>query len=199
MSKLQWQAIRSLAGDRSIVIKKAEKGSCVVVWDKLYYLMEEEKQLKDRKLHQEVRFSENIFTDLVEKSMFKNLRKKVVISEKELKCFFEYKKATNFGKLYLFPKTHKHLRNVHGRPVISNYRTPTEKLSEFFDHDLKPVKQSGWSYLKDSGDFLKKIKNVGNIHENAILVKADVVVLYPYIPHNAGLKALSNMLEGCLY
>ena len=91
MSKLQWEAIRSLAGDRSIVIKKAEKGSCVVVWDKIYYLMKAEKQLKDRKVHQEVRFSENIFTDLVEKSitMFKkNLRKKVVISEKELECFF---------------------------------------------------------------------------------------------------------------
>ena len=34
---------RSLAGDRSIVIKKADKGSCVVVWERLYYLMEAEK------------------------------------------------------------------------------------------------------------------------------------------------------------
>ena len=41
----------------------------------------------------------------------------------------------------------------------------------------------------------KKIKNVGNTPENAILVTADVVGLYPNIPHNAGLKALSNMLE----
>ena len=55
--------------------------------------------------------------------------------------------------------------------------------------------QSGWSYIKNSGGFLKKIKNVGNIPENAILVTADVVGLYPNIPHNAGLNALSNMLE----
>ena len=55
--------------------------------------------------------------------------------------------------------------------------------------------QSGWSYIKDSGDFLEKIKNVGNIPENAILVTADVVGLYPNIPHSAGIKALSNMLE----
>ena len=52
--------------------------------------------------------------------------------------------------------------------------------------------QSGWSYIKNSGGFLKKIKNVGNIPENAILVTADVVGLYPNILHNAGLKALSN-------
>ena len=32
LSKLEWEVIRSLAGDRSIVIKKADKGSCVVVW-----------------------------------------------------------------------------------------------------------------------------------------------------------------------
>ena len=55
--------------------------------------------------------------------------------------------------------------------------------------------QSGWSYIKDSGDFLKKIKNIGNIPENAILVTADVVGLYPNIPHSAGIKALSNMLQ----
>ena len=89
LSKLEWEAIRSLAGDRSIVIKKADKGSCVVVWDILDYLTEAKKQLKDRRVYQEVRFSENILTDLVEKSniIFKNLRKKAVISGKELKYF----------------------------------------------------------------------------------------------------------------
>ena len=130
LSKLEWEAIRSLAGDGSIVIKKADKGSCMVVWDRLDYLMEAEKQLKDRKVYQEVKFSENILTDLVEKSntMFKKLRRKGVISEKELKYFsFEYKKATNLGKLYLLPKIHKRLKNVPGRPVISNCKTQTEK------------------------------------------------------------------------
>ena len=55
--------------------------------------------------------------------------------------------------------------------------------------------QNGWSYIKDYGDFLKKIGNVSNVPENAILVTADVVGLYPNIPHNAGLNALNNMLE----
>ena len=55
--------------------------------------------------------------------------------------------------------------------------------------------QSGWSYIKDSGDFLKKIKNVGNIPENAILVTADVVGLYPNIPHSAALKLLVICLK----
>ena len=33
-SKDQWQSLCSLPDDRSIVIKKADKGSCVVVWDR---------------------------------------------------------------------------------------------------------------------------------------------------------------------
>ena len=35
LSQEQWRAIRILADDRSIVIKKADKGSCIVVWIEL--------------------------------------------------------------------------------------------------------------------------------------------------------------------
>ena len=87
------------------------------------------------------------------------------------------------------------LFNVPGRPVKSNCDTPTEKASEFLDHHLKPVMQGSWSYIKDSVDFLRKIKQIGNLPENSILVTADVVGLYPSIPHELGLKALEKALK----
>ena len=62
-----------------------------------------------------------------------------------------------------------------GRPVISNSGTPTEKILEFLDRQLKPIMQKSWSYIKDSGDFRRNIKNVTEIPEGAILVTADVV------------------------
>ena len=34
----EWGAIKSLADDGRIVIKKADKGSAVVVWDRDYYV-----------------------------------------------------------------------------------------------------------------------------------------------------------------
>ena len=34
MSREEWQAVRSSADDRSIVIKRADRGSCVVAWDR---------------------------------------------------------------------------------------------------------------------------------------------------------------------
>ena len=108
---------------------------------------------------------------------------------------YDYKNATNLGTLYILFKIHKRLFTLPGHPVISNCGTPTEKASEFLDHHLKPVIQSSQSYIKDSGDFLRKIKQIGNLPENSILVTVDVVGLYPSIPHELGLKVLEEALE----
>ena len=40
---------------------------------------------------------------------------------------YDYKNATNLGKLYFLPKIHKKLFNVPGRPVISNCGTPLKR------------------------------------------------------------------------
>ena len=148
-------------------------------------------------VYRDVSNKENILPKLSEVSnkMFSSLRKKGFIIEKQLKYFTcEYKKATNFGKLYLLPKIHKRLFDVPGRPVISNCGTPTEKCSEFLDHHLKKVMQKGCSYIKDSSDLIKKINNLVSIPENIILVTVDVVGLYPSIPHEVGLRALRKAL-----
>ena len=144
------------------------------------------------------KFSENILTGLVAKSnkIFKRLCRHNLISEKELKYFtYNFKKATNLGKLYFLPKIHKRLSAVPGRPVISNCGTPTEKVAEYLDYILKPLMQESWSYIEDSGDFLKKIKNIGKIPEGAILVTADVIGLYLSISHGSGLEALRKILN----
>ena len=67
---------------------------------------------------------------------------------------------------------------------------PTEKISEFLDHHLKPLMKQGESYIKDTGDFLEKLKRVEGIPKEAILVTADVVGLNPSIPHDGGLGIL---------
>ena len=53
------------------------------------------------------------------------------------------------------------------------------------------------SYIKNSGDFLKKVKHLGQIQDGAILVTADVVGLYPIMAHKAGLEALRRRLNKC--
>ena len=53
------------------------------------------------------------------------------------------------------------------------------KVSEYLDHILKSIMEQKWSYIKDSGDFLKEIKRIGKIPEGALLVTVDVSGLYP--------------------
>ena len=71
----------------------------------------------------------------------------------------------------------------------------TEKASKFSDYHLKHVMQRSWSYIKNSGDFIEEIKRISNIPDDVILVKLDVVGLYPIIPHKPGLQALEEALE----
>ena len=86
LSREEWNVIRSLADNRNIIIKKAEKGSCIVIWDSNDYLMEAEKQFSDKKVYQEVNNTENILSKLAELSnkMFSSLKKSGYITEKQL-------------------------------------------------------------------------------------------------------------------
>ena len=59
--KEESNAIRSLADDKSIVIKKADKGSCAVIWDRKNYVKEAEIQLNNQKS------KDKTLTELVEK------------------------------------------------------------------------------------------------------------------------------------
>ena len=156
--------------------------------DRENYIAEAERQLRDVTVYNDVNFKEKMLQDLAETSnkLFRNLKNKGGITEKELTYFtVDFKKATNLGKLYLLPKIHKSLFEVPGRPVISDCGNHTEKVSEFLDSELQSVMQEGWSYIKDSSDLIKKFKNIDHIPQDAIMITADVVGLYPSI---GGLK-----------
>ena len=47
LSKEEWLAMRGLAEDQNIIIKLADKSSCVMVWDREDHLTEADRKLKD--------------------------------------------------------------------------------------------------------------------------------------------------------
>ena len=104
-------------------------------------------------------------------------------------------KDPKFARFYLLPKTHKKLHNVPGRPVITNSGHYAENNSSFLDHDLQPLAQAVKSYIKDTNEFLKKLRSVPKFPDRIILCTMDVVGLYANIPHEEGLSALRKRLE----
>ena len=75
-SKEEWQCMHLLANNKSIIIKKTDKGLCVVVWDSEDYIAEASKQLNDESVYKCVKFQDKILQDLAGKSngIFKGLK-----------------------------------------------------------------------------------------------------------------------------
>ena len=97
------------------------------------------------------------------------------------------------ARFYLLPKIHK--KNNPGRPVVASTNCHTTKISKYVDHYIQPLAQKVRSYIRDTTDLLNKIKNIGRIPENALLVTLDVRSLYTNICHEEGLLALKNALN----
>ena len=89
LSKEEWKAVRSLANDCNIVIKKTDKESCVVIWDRSDYIMEAEKQLNDKAVYKNVNFKKDLIPNLTGKCnrLFEGLKRRQLISKKEFKHF----------------------------------------------------------------------------------------------------------------
>ena len=100
-----------------------------------------------------------------------------------------------FARIYLLPKIHKRLQNVPGRPIILNCSFYTENISSFLDYHLQPIAQKVKSYIKDTINFLNKVKKLRSLPDGAILCTMDVVGLYPNIPHGESLACLHRLLE----
>ena len=104
----EWNAIRSLADDRSIIIKKVDNGLCIVIWSMNDRLMEAEKQLSDKKVYQEVSNGENILSKLAEMSnkMFSSLKNSgVILLKNNLNIFpMNVEKPRTLVNFISFPK-----------------------------------------------------------------------------------------------
>ena len=60
LTKNEWLVMRGLVEDRRIIIKPADKGSCIVVWDQADYLAEAENHLSDSSTYKKVKLKKAI-------------------------------------------------------------------------------------------------------------------------------------------
>ena len=95
---------------------------------------------------------------------------------------------------YLLPKLHK--TGNPGRPVVSSINCHTEKISQFVDYHLKALAQKLPSFIQDTTDFLRKLKQLPKpLPKDCFLVTMDVKSLYTNIPNNEGIAACKSYLN----
>ena len=182
--------------NQKYVIKPADKGGAIVIWSTTDYEKEALSQLNDNKYYEYIPMNPT-----------------TIISEQTTRITRYVKDLFKFGDIdyktlqhllpptpprtpifYLLPKIHK--PGNPGRPIISGCDSPTDRLSSFIDHHLKPFCSSLPSYIKDTNHFLQTIFNIATpLPPNTIISTIDVKSLYTNIPHNEGIKAVLETLD----
>ena len=187
-------ALKDLKENSNIIIKKADKGSSIVVMNKDDYISEAERQLSDPKFYKE------IATDITKAHnddiilLLDRLKSEDALSEETHKYLVTDNPKT--ASLYLLPKIHKIKKENEfppGRPIISANGCPTEKISAFVDENIKGAIPKIASYIKDTTDFIRKIETI-KIPEDCILATFDVTSLYTNIPNDEGLISVKNFM-----
>ena len=120
-------------------------------------------------------------------------------------CNTAYKRPAghNYPSLcifYILPKIHKSCDDTlpigyQGRPIVSACNLHTDHVSKYIDYILKPHMQSLPSYVKDTTDFITKLKQFQVTSQKTYLVTLDVSSLYTNIPHEDGIEACQYFLE----
>ena len=154
--------------------------------------MEAGKQLSCKETYEEVSSDPSFLIKTIHHTLEK-IRKRGDISG-NISDYFNVENP-KFGRFYLLPKIYKRMYGIPGRPVISNCGIYTENISAFLDHQLKSVAMEVKSYIKDTNDFLKKLRDLPDLPQDSIICTIDVVGLYLSIPKKEGLRFLRNILE----
>ena len=93
-------------------------------------------------------------------------------------------------QFYVLPKIHKQYQETlpvgyPGCPIVSACNSYTENISKYLDYILQPYMKTLPSYVKDTTDFICKIKSVPNLSKNSLLITLDVtslILIYEHSP-----------------
>ena len=112
---------------------------------------------------------------------------------KEMKSYF-LPKDTRPGRVQGNPKMHKQKRPL--RVIINGQHTATENIAEFIENELSENVKNLASYIKDTTDFLNKIKMINQpLPPDTIMFCLDVKALYPSVPRDEAKIACKDALD----
>ena len=154
ISKQEYQAIQNLSKNQNIIIKPADKGSAVVIMDKIDYVKEGYRQLENEKHYKKI---ENfLYPETSQKitEILLSLKNKGDIDEKQFD-FLKPLARIRPRRLYFLPKIHKPKSKwtnsgkiPPGRPIVSDCGSESYEVLKYIDHFLKPLANKHPSRIK---------------------------------------------------
>ena len=186
------KALKTLQENPNINLKKADKGTRTVVLNTEDKIFEGQIQLDNPEHYKPLECPMVVETSLRVQQLIKELHQHGYIDDMTKLWFCQTPNPPRTPVFYTLTKIHK--PTPVGRPIISGWDGPTERLSAFVDRLLQPIAKEQESYLKDSTDFITFIEKT-RVPENAILVSMDITSLYTNIPQEEGIDIVCNAYE----
>ena len=84
-------------------------------------------------------------------------------------------------------------------PIISRSGSITEAISHSVQDQVKDISKRHPSYLKGTPDFLRFLKDIGDLPDGAILATVNVSALYSNIKREDAVEAVRKALETRVY
>ena len=172
-----------------IIIIVGDKVGAVVIQDVKLYIKEAERQLHNTENHRPLTNDPTkINNDTVNKTV-KRFQKEHLIKDQ----VGERLKTQNPITPRFYTKSKIHKEWTPGRPVISSASCHSSKISEYVDYHLQPIVWEIPTYIKETSDFLRKLKSTTEVPENFYLVTLDVKSLDTSTPNSARDKSSKNI------
>lgn len=199
LTKEEIEALETLSKRQDIVIKPADKGNAVVIMDKPRYIQEGLRQLEDTEFY--TRLAAPIFQDSIPKieEIVANLLREGFICKKQANYLIG-EHTPKPRRFYLLPKIHKPREKwptpimPPGRPIVSDCGSESYRIAELIDFYLNPLSTRHPSYIKDTYDFVEKVKSL-IVPPKTILFSLDVDSLYTNIETPLGLQAIRHCFQ----
>ena len=189
-SKEEIKILRNLKKDKNTVITKADKGNTVVIMNSADYELKVNTLLMDKNIYKEINFDPtDKYTQKLrnELGILKDTR---LITPQMYRKF--YPKGCSAPKFYGLPKIHK--KDIPLRPIVACYSSPATGIGSFLATIFKPLLSTQKSYIKNSIDLVKKLKNQSTT-ENTVLSSFDAVSMYTSCDVHKCEQALQRKLE----
>ena len=186
--------IKTLASDKTIIIKPADKNLGLTVLDRAWYIKESHKHLHNPATYTPVEAAEIPVVDIIKslRQLATTMKKAGVLNKQQIlfvvSCINKYRVPV----FYLLPKLHKLV--LAGRPITSSVSWVLHPLSKILDDILQPFLKRTPAYLSDSADLIRALQST-TVPENSLLITADVDALYPSIPTPDGIDIVMKYLN----
>ena len=185
LTRKEHLALGQFTKNCSLVFKRGDKTSCIVVKNREDYIREGMAHLSDTKTYK--RLERDHTPDVAQHIRYtlEQYGRGGLLSDHMVRQCLP-KSECRTALLYFLTKTHKTPMTL--RPIVSQVGSATENVAAFLDHYLQPIVKELPAYLKDSTQFIREITKL-KCNKNDMLVTVDVKSLYTCIPNEEGLKA----------